>query len=223
MRAVVVDPGSPNRLEFREVETPSPAPSECLVQVAAISLNRGEVRRAQTSSEAGFRPGWDLAGTVERAAADGSGPPEGSRVVGFLPSGAWAELVAVPTDSVAALPEGVSFEEASTLPVAGLTALYALEEGGNLLGRSVLVTGASGGAGQFGLQLARAAGARVVGLVRREEHAGLVEEVGAHEVVVDESGAAARERGPYHLVLESVGGGGVGDALSMLGPGGACV
>ena len=57
----------------------------------------------------------------------------------------------------------------------------------------MLVTGASGGAGQFGLQLARAAGARVVGLVRREEHAGLVEEVGAHEVVVDESGAGARE------------------------------
>src|SRR5919107_1742184 len=179
IKAVVVDPGAPNRLE--------------------------------------------LAGTVERAAADGSGPPEGSRVVGFLPSGAWAELVAVPTDSVAALPEGVSFEEASTLPVAGLTALYALEEGGNLLGRSVLVTGASGGAGQFGLQLARAAGARVVGLVRQEEHAGFVEEAGAHEVVVDESGEAAVEQGPYHLILQSVGGEGLGNALSMLAQGGTCV
>ena len=149
IKAVVVDPGAPNRLALADVEEPSPTPSEALVRVAAVSLNRGEVRRAE-SSEPGFRPGWDLAGTVERAAADGSGPPEGSRVVGFLPSGAWAELACVPTDSVAALPEGVSFEEASTLPVAGLTALYALEEGGNLLGRSVLVTGASGGAGQFG-------------------------------------------------------------------------
>ncbi len=222
MRAVVVDPGSLARLALAEVEEPSPSPSEALVRVAAVSLNRGEVRRAE-SSEPGFRPGWDLAGTVERAAADGSGPPEGSRVVGFLPSGAWAELAAVPTNAVTALPEEVSFEEAATLPVAGLTALYALEEGGNLLGRPVLVTGASGGAGQFGMQLARAAGARVVGLVRREEHVGLVEEAGAHEVVVDAAGDSARERGPYHLILESVGGEVLGNALSMLATGGTCV
>jgi NADPH:quinone reductase len=154
IRAVVVDPDAPNRLALADVEGPTPTPSEVVVRVAAVSFNRGEVRRAETS-EPGFRPGWDLAGIVERAAADGSGPQEGSRVVGFLPSGAWTELACVPIDSVAALPEGVSFEEASTLPVAGLTALYALEEGGNLLGRSVLVTGASGGAGLFGLQLAR--------------------------------------------------------------------
>lgn len=222
IRAIVVDPDAPNRLTLADVEEPSPTPSETLVRVAAVSLNRGEVRRAG-ASEAGFRPGWDLAGTVERAAEDGSGPREGSRVVGFLPSGAWAEFVAVPTNALAELPEAVSFEEASTLPVAGLTALYALEEGGNLLGRSVLVTGASGGAGQFGLQLARAAGARVVGLVRREEHAGFVEEAGAHEVVVDESGAAAQEQGPYHLIIESVGGEVLGNALSMLAPGGTCV
>jgi NADPH:quinone reductase len=222
MRTVIVDPEAVGRFSVAEVEEPYPIPSETLVSVAAISLNRGEVRRAE-ASEAGFRPGWDLAGTIERAAADGSSPQEGSRVVGFLPSGAWAGLVAVPTDSVAKLPEGVSFEEASTLPVAGLTALYALEEGGNLLGRSVLVTGASGGAGQFGLQLARAAGARVVGLVRREEHVGMVEEAGAHEVVVDESGRAAGGQGPYHLILESVGGEVLGNALSMLAPGGTCV
>jgi len=222
MRAVVVDPGSPARLALSDVKEPTPTPAEVLVRVEAVSLNRGEVRRAE-SNEPGFRPGWDLAGTVERAAADGSGPPEGTGVVGFLPSGAWAELAAVPTDSVAALPKGVSFEEASTLPVAGLTALYALEEGGNLLGRAVLVTGASGGAGQFALQLARAAGARVVALVRREEHVGLAEEAGAHEVVVDEGGAAAGESGPYHLILESVGGEVLGNALSMLATGGTCV
>ncbi|HEX6709513.1 MAG TPA: zinc-binding dehydrogenase [Rubrobacter sp.] len=222
MRAVVVDSEAVGRLSVAEVEEPDPAPSEALVRVTAVSLNRGEVRRAEMS-EPGFRPGWDLAGTIERAAADGSGPEEGARVVGFLPSGGWAELAAVPTNALAVLPEGVSFEEAATLPVAGLTAMYALEKGGGLVGKSVLVTGASGGAGLFALQLARMSGARVVALVRREEHVEMVSEAGAHEVVVDESGAAAREKGPYHLILESVGGEVLGNALSMLAPEGTCV
>jgi NADPH:quinone reductase len=220
MRAVVVDPESKARLSVADVAEPEPGPSEALVRVAAISLNRGEVRRAE-AAEPGFRPGWDLAGTVERSAADG--PREGARVVGFLPSGAWAELAAVPTNALAELPGGVSFEEAATLPVAGLTALYALDKGGNLLGKNVLITGASGGAGQFALQLARMSGARVVALVRRQEHEELAREAGAHEVAVDENGAAAEEYGPYHLILESVGGEVLGNILPMLAPEGTCV
>lgn len=205
-----------------EVEKPEPAPSEALVRVEAFSLNRGEVRRAEMA-DPGFRPGWDLAGTVERPAADGSGPDEGARVVGFLPSGGWAELAAVPTNALAVLPAGVSFEEAATLPVAGLTAMYALEKGGGLLWKSVLVTGASGGAGLFALQLARTSGARVVALVRREDHVEMVSEAGAHEVVVDEGGSAAGVHGPYDLILESVGGEVLGNALSMLAQEGTCV
>ncbi len=222
VKAVVVDPEEQGRLAIAEVEVPSPAPSEALVRVAAVSLNRGEVRRA-ARAEAGYRPGWDLAGTVERAAADGSGPAEGSRVVGMLTSGAWAEAVAVPTNALAGLPEGVSFEEAATLPIAGLTALYALEEGGDLLGRSVLVTGASGGAGDFALQLARLAGARVVALVRRREHVAPAREAGADEVAVGEDGSPSAEYGPYHLILESVGGEVLGNVLGMLDKGGTCV
>lgn len=90
MNAVVVDPQVPGRLAIREVDRPTPLSSESLVRVAAISLNRGEVRRTLTA-EAGWRPGWDLAGTIEVVAADGSGLPVGTRVVGFLPAGAWAE------------------------------------------------------------------------------------------------------------------------------------
>ena len=222
MRAALVDPNSTNHLKLGEVEEPSPVPSEALVRVAAVSLNRGEVRRSQ-EAEPGFRPGWDLSGTVEKASADGSGPSEGTRVVGFLPSGAWAERVAAPTNALAALPDGVTFADAATLPVAGLTALYALEKGGNLLGRTVLVTGASGGAGHFAVQLARMAGAKVVGLVRRAEQESLIREAGAHEVAVGEGASAAEEYGPYHLILESVGGRVLGEALSMLAPGGTCV
>lgn len=222
IRALVVDPAAPGRLALAEVPAPSPAPHEALVRVSALSLNRGEVRRAQ-AAEAGWRPGWDLAGTVEAPAADGSGPPAGARVVGLLRSGAWAELVAVPTGFLAELPPGVSFAEAATLPVAGLTALHALRQGGLLLGRRVLVTGASGGVGHLAVQLARDAGAYVVGLVHQEQHAAAVREAGAHAVVVGEDARPAAEHGPFHLVAESVGGPVLGSALRLLAPDGVCV
>ena len=137
IRVVVIDPGVPGRFVLRQVPAPVPQPSQALVRVAAVSLNLGEVRRAMTA-EAGWRPGWDLAGSVEKAAADGSGPAVGTRVVGFLPSGAWAEVVAVPPNALARLPDTVSMAQAATLPVAGLTALYARDRHpGSLLGRVV--------------------------------------------------------------------------------------
>ena len=221
-RAVVVDPAAPGRLVIHEVDYPSAAPSEALVRVKAISLNRGEVRTA-FNAEAGLRPGWDLAGIVEKEAADGSGPRSGSRVVGMLNPGAWAEVVAVPTSILAEIPESVSFAQAATLPVAGLTALWALERGGMLLDRLVLITGASGGVGHFACQLARQAGARIVGVVRQHDHSASVKEAGAHQVVVSEELSEAREFGPYDLILESVGGRSLANALAMLAPGGVCV
>jgi NADPH2:quinone reductase len=223
IRAVLADPALPGRLALQEVEYPHLAPSEAFVRVGAISLNRGEVRRALTA-ETSWRPGWDLAGVVERAAEDGSGPKQGARVVGLLPSGAWAEVVAVPTNSLAELPATVSFTQAATLPVAGLTALYALEKGGSLLGRNVLITGASGGAGHFAIQLSAYAGAQqVVGLVRQEHYASFVREAGAHKVFVSDDGQAAGKYGPYDRIIDSVGGQVLGTILGMLAPNGTCV
>src|SRR5262249_42279908 len=141
-RAVVVDPGTPGRLVIRDVPDPSPDRTAAVVRVRAISLNRGEVRRSGMA-DAGWRPGWDLAGVVERAAADGTGPREGTRVVGLVLEGAWAERVAVPTPALAELPDKVTFSQAATFPVAGLTALHALAKGGLLLGKRVPVTGAT--------------------------------------------------------------------------------
>ncbi len=218
--AVVVDPAAPGHLALRPVDPPVPRPNEALVRVAAISLNPGELRTRARTGQTGWRPGRDLAGTVERAATDGSGPPEGARVVGLVNPGAFAELVAVPSDALAPLPAAVSFAEAAALPVAGLTALLALERGGLLLGRSVLVSAASGGVGHLACQLARQAGARVVAAVRQAERAAVARDAGAHEVLVGDDLAAA---GPYHLVLESVGGATLSHALDALAPGGVCV
>jgi NADPH:quinone reductase-like Zn-dependent oxidoreductase len=144
-------------------------------------------------------------------------------VVGLLGAGAWSERVAVPVDALAELPGGVSFEQAATLPVAGLTALYVLEQAGGLLGKNVLITGASGGVGLFACRLARLSGARVAGVIRRADRVALVREAGAHEVVVGDDASGAGEHGPYDLILESLGGDALSDALTMLATGGTCV
>src|SRR6202140_2130859 len=206
IRAVVVDPAAPGRLAVREVELRDPDRDEGGGRVSAISLNRGETRRALTQAEPGWRPGWDFAGVVETEAADGSGPKPGTRVVGMLPSGAWAERGNCRSHAVAALPAAVSDAQASTLPVAGLTALHALRQGGLLLGRKVLVDGASGGVGHLACQLASAAGAFVWGHARREEHRAAVAEWCGDRVVLGPDLAAAKPYGPFWLILDSLGG-----------------
>jgi NADPH:quinone reductase-like Zn-dependent oxidoreductase len=223
IRAVVVDPSSDERLTLRDVELPPATPDDATVRVTAISLNRGEVNRALSASEAGARPGWDFAGVVETAAADGSGPRAGMRVVGMLPTGAWAESVRVATNAIAALPDGVSDAQAATLPVAGLTALHALRQGGLLLGRKVLVDGATGGVGHLAVQLAATSGAEVYGQVRRAEQRAVIAEWCGDRIVVASDLRAAASSGPYHLILDSIGGSALSAALTMLQPNGTCV
>lgn len=225
IRAVMVDPDAPGasgRLVIRDVADPSPDRSEAIVRVSAISLNRGEIRRSLTAA-AGWRPGWDFSGTVERTAADGSGPKAGTRVVGMLGSGAWAERIAAPTHTLAELPESVSDAQAATLPVAGLTALYALRKGGLLLERPTLITGATGGVGDFALQLARLSGARVVAHVRHRDQENQVRGAGAAAVVMGEDLPEDGPFGPYHLVVDSVGGKTLGAALNQVAEGGTVI
>src|SRR5438270_1322595 len=223
IRAVVVDPSVPGRLAIREIGFRDPDRDEVGVRVTAISLNRGETRRALQVAEAGWCPGWDFAGIVETAATDGSGPEPGARVVGILPSGAWAERVNCRSHAVAVLPEAVSDAQAATLPVAGLTALHALRQGGLLLGRKVLVDGASGGVGHLACQLAAAAGAFVWGHIRREEHRAAVAEWCGERVVLGRDLAAAKPYGPFWLILDSLGGPALSAALGMLQANGTCV
>jgi NADPH2:quinone reductase len=202
MRALVADHSSPSGVSLKEAPEPQPAPGETLVEVKAVSLNRGEVRRLPARAE-GTIPGWDVAGVTE----------DGTRVVGLADQGGWAERAVVPTERLAALSDEVSFEAASTLPVAGLTAIRALEVGGPLLGRRVLITGAAGGVGRFAVQLAKRAGAHVTGVVRSPERGAGLKELGADEVITE----IAPEGEHYDLILESIGGASLGAALSRVG------
>jgi len=215
MRALVSS-SEPPHAELADVAEPSPLPDEAVVSVRAVSLNRGEVRRLERM-EPGVIAGWDLAGTVSRPAADGSGPPAGARVVGLKLSGAWAEQVAVSTEYLAELPDGISLEQAATLPVAGLTALRSLEIGGLVLGKRVLVTGASGGVGHFAIQLARLAGAHVTGVARRSEG---LRELGADEVLSELSPHGDET---FDVILDAVGGPVLGAALQRVAPRGTVV
>ena len=218
MRALLARPSAPHGLELGDIDSPRPERNEALVAVRAVSLNRGEARYLPRREE-GTVHGWDVAGVVEQAAADGSGPAEGERAVGLVAEGAWAEQAAVRTDRLAALPDEVSFEDAATLPVAGMTAVRALEVAGPLLGRRVLVTGASGGVGRFAIQLARDGGAKVTGVSSSSERAEGLAQIGADEVTSELSA----EGEPFEVILESVGGASLAAALARVAPWGTIV
>ena len=95
MLALVNTPGGSSPVELRDLPEPQPAANEALVEVRAFSLNRGELRLMQTRPE-GWRPGQDISGVVLRAAADGGGPPAGTRIVALCDNAGWAERAAVP-------------------------------------------------------------------------------------------------------------------------------
>jgi NADPH:quinone reductase len=185
-----------------ETGMPEPARRQALVRVSHFSLNRADYLQLAVPGTS-FRPGIDAAGVIEQAAADGSGPAAGSRVVMHIPDGgAAAEYVAASADRLAVVPGGVSPAVASTLPLAGFVARRLLVRAGDLDGRRILATGVGGGVGLILIQLARAEGAQITAVTPRSlpwEH---IAKAGAD--VVHDIGELAD--GSFDLVLESVGG-----------------
>jgi NADPH:quinone reductase-like Zn-dependent oxidoreductase len=210
MRALTYDDAGPRLIEVAE---PALGGSQALVEIHAISLNFGELTYRQPVQV----PGWDAAGVVIQAAADGSGPPPGSRVTTFGWDGGWAERRAVATNELAVVPDTVDLGAAATLPVAGVTALQAVRRLGAVLGRRVLVTGASGGVGRFAVQLAARAGAEVVASVGSPARGERLIELGAKEVVT----GLDQIEGSVFGVLDNVGGARLAEAFALLESGGS--
>ncbi|MCO6008174.1 zinc-binding dehydrogenase [Actinoallomurus purpureus] len=211
MRALIPTGNPAEPVVLADVPEPTPCSNEVLVKVEAFSINRGETFKLENPAP-GDRPGKDIAGLVVQPAADGSGPAGITRVVGHPMAGGWAEYVAVPADALAELPDTVSGAQGAALPLAGLTALRLLRTAGTLLGRRVLLTGASGGVGHYVTELAAAAGAEITAVTRNTERGARLTELGATEIVHD----VADARGPYDIVLESTGGQALPLALARL-------
>jgi NADPH:quinone reductase len=190
MEAVVSTPGGERWAELREVPEPEPGPGELLVQVHAAGINRGELMLLQLRED--FRPGQEIAGVVA------TGPRSGERVVGLADWRGWAPYATVPEHRTVPLPDDIDFATAAALPMAGCTALNLVRLAGDVLGRNVLVTGASGGVGVIAVQLARLAGANVTAV------------------------SAVDDQAPdgQHVVLESVGGASLDQAIAKVAAGG---
>ncbi|MGI5154888.1 NAD(P)-dependent alcohol dehydrogenase [Microbispora sp. CA-102843] len=210
--------GPPDVLELADVGTPVPGPGEVLVRVRATSVQpydwhhmRGEPYIARlmggTLGLRGSRVailGADVAGQVEAVGAGVTAFRPGDEVFALLTQGGFAEYVCVREGELARKPENLSFEQAAAVPMAAVTALMALDQGGVQAGHDVLVNGASGGVGTFAVQLAKAFGAEVTG-VCSGRNADLVRSIGADEVV-DYTKEDFTRRGRRHDLLLDIAG-----------------
>jgi NADPH:quinone reductase len=223
MRAVqVLQPTGPADVRVVEVDTPLVRPGDVLVEVHSVGisfpdllLSRGEY---QLTPEPPFTLGVDVAGTV--VPGRGHGLVQ-ERVVGVVPYGGAAERVVIPASSVFPLPDRLTFDEGAALPLNYLTALFALEERGQVQpGETVLVHGAAGGVGTATLQVAKGLGARTIGVVSTPGRATYARAAGADETVLaDGFKEAVREltdgRG-VDVVVDVVGGDAFTDSLRCL-------
>jgi len=212
MRAVLhVGYGAPERATMLgERDKPTATGKQVLVRVVGSSINSGDWRAVYASPSwlrlvSGFRRprdpalGGDAAGVVEATGADVSELKVGDPVFGIR-TGALAEYVA--GESFVRMPANLTFEEAGAVPIAGVTALQALQKHGNVQpGQRVLVNGAGGGVGTFAVQIATAFGARVTA-VTGPDKVDLVRSLGADDVVDYTRGDFTRAGERFDLVVD---------------------
>jgi len=197
MKAITQDRyGGPDVLEFRDIDQPAPTDNEVLLRVHAAGLHRGDwhvmtglpyLIRLVVPTLGLRKPkvpvlGMDVAGTVEAVGQQVTRFQPGDEVFGWC-DGSFAEYAIAPQEQLAAKPANLSFEQAAVVPISGFAALQGLRDEGQVQpGQQVLVIGAAGGVGLFGVQLAKAFGAQVTGVASTTQLE-LVRSVGADEVI----------------------------------------
>ncbi len=220
VKAIQIDDfGGPEVLSYREVADPEPGDGEVLIEVARSGINFADTHATRNDylaeQQLPLIPGAEVSGRT----------PDGRRVAAILASGGYAERVAVPESFMVPVPDDVDDDQAAALLLQGLTAMALVRRCARIEpGETIVVEAAAGGTGSLSVQLAKRAGARVIGLASSEEKRGLVERLGADATVdsrADDLKAAILEaNGGKHVdaVLHMSGGEAFDAELSALAP-----
>ena len=209
--------GAPEQMSLEDLPTPVPGPEEVLIDARAIGVNFPDLLviegTYQILPELPFSPGKEVAGVVRAVGPGVESPNVGERVMAQVEHGAYREQVLAEANNVTVLPESVGYEAGAAFGLGYLTVYFGLVRRARLKpGEWVLVTGASGGVGSAGVQLAKALGARVIAVGRTEDKRNFALEQGAdHTIEFEPEGFKERvmELTDGHgadVILESVGG-----------------
>lgn len=237
MNAIVQDTyGSPDILEFREIDKPAIGASDVLVRVRAAGVNPADwaivgglpyiARPVYGMGKPKNRVrGTDVAGEVEAVGESVTRFRAGDEVFGWCGNlgGAFAEYAAVSEDALVRKPARLTFEQAAAVPMAGTVALLAIRDHGKVqAGQKVLVNGASGGIGTFAVQIAKSFGAHVTG-VTSTKNVGLVRSIGADDVIDYTKVDFTRTGQRYDFILDNVANRSLSDLRRALTPKGTLV
>lgn len=236
MKAIVYEKyGSPDVLQLKEIEKPTPAAGQVLVKIHAASANPLDWHRMRADPfivrfgegfwrpQAGSKLGADIAGVVEAVGKDVKEFKPGDEVFGSIGAGGFAEYALAKEKNLTHKPANVSFEGAASVGVVGFTAIQGMRDYGHIQpGQKVLINGASGGIGTFAVQYAKAIGAEVTG-VTSTRNLELVRSLGADHVIDYTKTDFSKTGKQYDLIFDTIGNIKIADAKRALRPDGLCI
>ncbi len=226
--------GNTDVLKLEEIDRPVIGDGEVLVRVVAAGLNHADwvytsgtplIARLAFGINApkAIVRGKDVAGVVEAIGANVTTFRPGDEVYGELESGTFAEYVTAPASLLARKPANLTFEQAATVPLSGMTALLGLRDAGSVKpGQRVLINGASGGVGTFAVQIAKALGAEVTA-VNSSRNAGLTRSLGADHVIDYSRDDFTLGTTRYDVIFDLIGNHSLTDLRGALTPEGTLV